>query len=78
MSVQPTQIALTEEEHEEELRQMAVSTTLVPGDVFRAQVILMLADERSYGEIQQLLSHNHTKKTIARWKKRCGCLESRV
>ena len=47
---------------------MSVSRTLAPGDLFRARVILMLADGRSYSEIQRRLGT--TAPTIARWKKR--------
>jgi len=67
MPLQRRPIALGEEDRED-LRQMSVSRTLAPGDVLRARVILMLAEGRSYAEIQQRLGT--TAPTIARWKKR--------
>jgi transposase len=51
-----------------ELRQMSVSRSLPAGDVIRARMILMLADSRSYADIQQSLQT--TAPTISRWKKR--------
>jgi transposase len=47
---------------------MSVSRSLPSGDVMRARVILMLADGRSYAEIQKRLQT--TAPTISRWKKR--------
>lgn len=67
MPVPQRPVALAEEQRDE-LRQMSVSRTLVPGDVLRARVILMLAEGRSYAEIQERL--RTTAPTIARWKKR--------
>jgi transposase len=52
----------------EELRQMSISRSLPTGDVIRARIILMLADGRSYAEIQERLQT--TAPTISRWKKR--------
>jgi transposase len=52
----------------EELRQMSIARSLPAGEVLRARMILMLADGRSYGEIQKRLQT--TASTIARWKKR--------
>jgi transposase len=62
-----TPIKLTGDEHDE-LRQMTISRTLPAGDVMRARMILMLADGRSYAEIQERLQT--TAPTISRWKKR--------
>lgn len=53
---------------------MAVSRSLPAGDVIRARMILMLADGRSYVEIQSRLQT--TAPTISRWKKRF--LEQRI
>lgn len=47
---------------------MSVSRSLPAGDVIRARMILMLADGRSYAEIQERLET--TAPTISRWKKR--------
>src|SRR4051812_14546048 len=47
---------------------MSLSRSLPAGDVMRARMILMLADGRSYAEIQQRLQT--TAPTISRWKKR--------
>ena len=52
----------------EELRQMSIARSLPAGDVQRARMILMLADGRSYTEIQERLQT--TAPTISRWKKR--------
>lgn len=60
-------IRLTIEEHAE-LRQISLSRSLPAGDVFRARLILMLADGRSYAEIQDRLQT--TAPTISRWKAR--------
>ena len=60
-------IALTPEQREE-LTRWAQSRSLPAGDVFRARLILSLADGMSYGEIKQ---HLHTTApTISRWKQR--------
>ena len=53
---------------------MTLSRTLPAGDVFRARLILMLAERRSYREIQERLET--TAPTISRWRKRF--LEARV
>lgn len=58
---------MTKEEHEE-LRQVSLSRSLPAGDVFRARLILMLAEGRSYAEIQERLET--TAPTIALWKSR--------
>jgi len=50
------------------LRQMSLSRSLPAGEVFRARLIWMLAEGRSYAEIQQRL--NTTAPTISRWKQR--------
>jgi transposase len=55
-------------EQREELREMSLSRSLPAGDVLRARMILMLADGRSYLEIQERLQT--TAPTISRWKKR--------
>ena len=60
-------LKLTSDEHEE-LRQMSISRSLPAGDVQRARLILMLAEGRSYAEIQERLQT--TAPTISRWKKR--------
>jgi transposase len=52
----------------EELTRWAQSRTLAAGDVFRARLILALADGKSWGQIESEL---HTSRpTIARWKRR--------
>jgi transposase len=66
-------IRLSKLEHDE-LREMTLSRTLPAGDVFRARLILMLAERRSYREIQERLET--TAPTISRWRKRF--LEARV
>jgi len=60
-------LILTEEEHDE-LQQMSLSRSLPAGDVFRARLILMLAQGRGYADIQQRL--DTTAPTISRWRKR--------
>ena len=60
-------ITLKPNDHDE-LRQMSISRSLPAGDVMRARMILMLADGRSYAEIQKRLQT--TAPTISRWKKR--------
>jgi len=67
MPFQPTPIELQPQE-QEELRQMSLSRSLPAGDVMRARMILMLAEGRSYVEIQSILQT--TAPTISRWKKR--------
>jgi transposase len=52
----------------EELVRWAQSRTLPAGDVFRARLILALADGLSYREIERKL--NTSSPTIARWRKR--------
>jgi hypothetical protein len=42
-------------EEQDELRQMTLSRSLPAGDVFRARLIPMLAQGRSYSEIQERL-----------------------
>jgi hypothetical protein len=51
-----------------ELEHWAHSQALAPGDVFRARLILALAEGKSYGNIMRMLQT--TAPTIARWKKR--------
>jgi transposase len=53
---------------------MSLSRSLPAGDVFRARLILMLAEGRSYTEVQKRL--NTTAPTISKWRKRF--LEQRV
>jgi transposase len=60
-------LRVTEEEREE-LRQMSLSRSLPAGDVFRARLILMLAQGLSYSEIRERL--HTTAPTIAKWRKR--------
>jgi len=52
----------------DELREISISRSLPAGDVIRARMILMLADGRSYADIQQRLQT--TAPTISRWRKR--------
>src|SRR5690348_16963321 len=66
-------IGLSEDEHQE-LQRMSLSRSLPAGDVFRARLILMLAEGRSYTEVQKRL--NTTAPTISKWRKRF--LEQRV
>lgn len=73
MPFQGEPIVLTREE-QDELQQMSVSRSLPAGDVFRARLILMLAERRSYAEIRKRL--DTTAPTISLWKKRF--LEDRV
>jgi transposase len=60
-------IELTEQEREE-LSRWAGSRTLPSGDVFKARVVLALADGVSYSQIEKEL--NTSRPTIARWKAR--------
>ena len=60
-------LTLTDEARDE-LRQMSLSRSLPAGEVFRARLIMMLAEGRSYAEIQQRL--DTTAPTISRWKQR--------
>src|SRR5437588_7531785 len=60
-------LLMSEEEHDE-LRQITLSRSLPAGDVFRARLILMLAQGRSYSEIQERLET--TAPTISLWKAR--------
>src|SRR3974377_1966564 len=60
-------ITLTAEERVE-LEQMSQSRTLPAGDVFRARLILMLAEGLPYRTIQERL--DTTAPTIVRWKLR--------
>lgn len=66
-------ITLTTDERLE-LEQMTESRTLPAGDVFRARVIVMLADGLPYRTIQERL--DTTAPTISRWKERL--LQERV
>jgi transposase len=52
----------------DELRRMSIARSLPACDVARARMILMLADGRSYAEIQERLQT--TAPTLSRWKKR--------
>jgi hypothetical protein len=58
---------LTEQERNE-LRRWAQSRTLPAGDVFRARLVLALADGHSYSWIEGELGTSRP--TIARWKER--------
>ena len=60
-------LSLTSEQREE-LSRWAQSRSLPAGDVFRARLILALADGMSYRAIKQKLNTNAP--TIARWKQR--------
>src|SRR6266481_484967 len=59
--------SLTEEQRSE-LSGWAQSRTLPAGDVFRARLILALAEGRSYSQI--MASLQTTAPTISRWKQR--------
>lgn len=67
MPFRAEKLELTNAERDE-LRDMSLSRTLPAGDVFRARLILMLADGRSYREIQERL--DTTAPTISRWRER--------
>lgn len=67
MPFQSEAIALTDDERAE-LEQMTQSRTLPAGDVFRARLILMLAEGLSYRTIGEKLGT--TAPTIARWRHR--------
>src|SRR5262245_16911558 len=60
-------LSITDEQREE-LSKWATSRSLPAGDVFRARLILALADGRSYQEIKTSLQT--TAPTISRWKQR--------
>src|SRR5438067_7018864 len=55
-------------DEQQELERMSLSRSLPAGDVFRARLILMLAQGRSYSEIQERLET--TAPTISLWKAR--------
>ena len=55
-------------EQPSELRKWAASRTLPAGDVFRARLILALADQQTYSQI--MASLHTTAPTISRWKQR--------
>ena len=80
MPFEPEVVTLTSEERIE-LAPMTQSRTLPAGDVFRARLILMLADQFSYRTIEERL--DTTAPTISRWKNRflqdriAGLLETR-
>src|SRR5215469_4506350 len=67
MQAPPQPVVLSDRERDE-LNQMSESTKLLVGESLRARVILMLADGRKYGEIQERLGTSAP--TISRWKKR--------
>ena len=56
------------DEQRSELRKWAASRTLPAGDVFRARLILALADQQTYSQI--MASLHTTAPTISRWKQR--------
>lgn len=61
------------DEQREELQRWAESRTLPAGDVFRARLILALAEGKSYSRIEAELCTSRP--TIARWRRRfreCG------
>src|ERR1043166_9117310 len=60
-------LTLTDDQHCE-LRTWAASRTLPAGDVFRARLILALADGQTYNQIKTTLQT--TAPTISRWKQR--------
>lgn len=60
-------IKLTEQERDELMR-WSTSRTLAAGDVFKAKLILALADGVSYSRIEAELKTSRS--TIARWKAR--------
>jgi hypothetical protein len=60
-------LSITDEQREE-LSKWATSRTLPAGDVFRARLILALAEGQSYREIKTSLQT--TAPTISRWKQR--------
>src|SRR5579884_1441938 len=60
-------VRLSDEEREE-LTRWSTSRTLPAGDVFKAKLILALADGVSYSQIESDL--NTSRPTIARWKTR--------
>jgi transposase len=67
MAFTSEQIAITAEERDE-LEQMTRSRTLPAADIFRARLILMLAEGLPYRTIQERL--DTTAATISRWKDR--------
>jgi len=67
MARYPELLTLTQEQREE-LSRWAQSRTLPAGDVFRARLILALADGLSYLQIKKTL--RTTAPTISRWKQR--------
>lgn len=67
MGILKALVVLTTEEREE-LAKRAASRTLAAADVFKARLILALADGHSYSRIEREL--NTTRPTIARWKAR--------
>ena len=73
MPFQHESLALTDQERRELLR-ISASRSLPAGVVFRARLILMLADGCRYSAIQEAL--DTTAATISRWRTRF--LESRV
>jgi transposase len=61
-------VLIVTDEQRSELRKWAASRTLPAGDVFRARLILALADGRTYSQI--MTSLDTTAPTISRWKQR--------
>jgi sugar/nucleoside kinase (ribokinase family) len=55
------------EEHREELTRWARSRTLPAGDVFRARLMLALAEGKSWSQIE--VEWHTSRPTIARWKR---------
>src|SRR5579862_3953605 len=64
----PNQMLSVSDEQRIELRKWAASRTLPAGDVFRARLILALADGQTYSQI--MASLHTTAPTISRWKQR--------
>ena len=65
---QYSSLLILSNDEREELTRWAQSRTLPAGDVFRARLILALADGLSYHEIEKKLDTSSP--TIARWRKR--------
>src|ERR1700686_3233795 len=61
-------LLILSDDEREELTHWAQSRTLPSGDVFRARLILALAEGLSYCEIERKL--NTSSPTVARWRKR--------
>jgi hypothetical protein len=69
-----SEISLTKQQHSD-LSSIAQSRSLPAGYVFRAKLILMLAEGSSFNVIKRQLQT--TAPTIVRWKQRSGNTDSR-